>query len=60
MVLEEELRGTSGRVLFNGRYIPASTAAVPWVGGVGGGGNATATAATMTELTVTLPVGSYG
>jgi hypothetical protein len=69
LVLEEELRGTSGRVLFNGRYVPAATAAIPCdhasaagaaragnrAGGVGGGGDARAAAATMTELTVTLP-----
>jgi hypothetical protein len=29
VVLEEELRGTSGRVLFNGRYIPTVTTAIP-------------------------------
>ena len=29
VVLEEELRGTSGRVLFNGRYVPTVAAAIP-------------------------------
>ena len=55
VVLEEELRGTSGRVLFNGCYVPTATAAIPWDGGAGGGGGGKATAATMTDLTVTLP-----
>ena len=53
VVLEEELRGTSGRVLFNGRYIPTVTQAIPSDharaagaraagAGVGGGGDAMA------------------
>jgi len=45
-VVEEELRGTSGRVLFNGCYIPAATAAITSDHDM---------AATMTELIVTLP-----
>ena len=63
MVLEEDLRGTGGRVLFNGRYIPAATVAVPaddhtLADGVGGGAGrvgGAGDAATMTELTLTLP-----
>ena len=51
VVVDEELRGTSGRVLFNGRYVPTSTAPIP-----SDGGDATATRNdTITELTVTLP-----
>ena len=41
-----------GRVLFNGRYVPVTTAAIP---SDGDPATASAETATMTELTVTLP-----
>jgi len=49
VVVEEELRGTSGRVLFNGRYIPTITAAIPCDHGAGAAGAAGAWAGAYTR-----------